>query len=324
MAVPEIVNVIPATGPTMGGTLVEVYGRNFRMPPAPDAIPGGEVPETVEVRFGGVKGSRVEVISPIKLRVIAPIATMIDATQDGPFDVDLVITNLDDLGDPIPGETVTRVAGFRFARPSIDALATHDLTRAVRAVLVAFMRGVLKNTVLTVHTEYDSSSGDTLRIADIPTLPAIALIGPDIEENRFYSVNEITDVEKEDGTFAGLRVPYTVDLLFDVIGLSDSTMELLNLASVAMQFMQRTPWLELARDPSDASKGTVRYEFDIVTAFGVTSQPSESNVRTFSGRIVLRGVDLESLPEFALDAEFTRSVMTTDDPVILDVDALGG
>lgn len=51
------------------------------------------------------------------------------------------------------------------------------------------------------------------------------------------------------------------------------------------------------RDPANAGAGQVRYEMDLTPDgdLKVTSQPNESNVRSFSGRFVVRGFDLEDL-----------------------------
>ena len=62
-------------------------------------------------------------------------------------------------------------------------------------------------------------------------------------------------------------------------------------------FFHRNKFLDMPRDPANAEAGSVRYEMDFTPDgdLKVTSQPNESNVRSFSGKFVVRGFDLEDL-----------------------------
>src|SRR5262249_30997589 len=158
-------------------------------------------------------------------------------------------------------------------------------------------RQVVDNVVLTVHTDIDAGVGAELHLAQVARLPGLVLVGPELTENRFFSINQLPEVAMGPGEFAQRRVPYTLDLGFTVVGVSDHTTELLNLVAAAQLFFHRNPYLELDRDPNHPNAGRVRYEMAIARDgdLKVTSQPNESNVRSFSGRFVVRGFDLEDL-----------------------------
>jgi hypothetical protein len=109
-----------------------------------------------------------------------------------------------------------------------------------------------------------------------------------------------------------------VDLGFTLVGVADHTTELLNLMAATGLYFHRHKYLEMERDPMNPGAGRVRYEMD-VTPDGdlrVTSQPNESNIRSFSGSFVVRGFDLEDLGGVPGDAAFERTAPADD--VLLD------
>ena len=79
-------------------------------------------------------------------------------------------------------------------------------------------------------------------------------------------------------------------------------------------FFHRNPYLELARDAADLTAGRVRYEMDVARDgdLRVTSQPNASNVRSFSGRIVVRGFDLEDLAGFPGEGVAARGAVAAE------------
>jgi len=226
--------------------------------------------------------------------------------------VDVVVQNLDASGEPIAGEQAIAPDAFVYVRPSLTSEA--DLTRLVRTLLHELKRQVLDNVVLTVHTDFDANTGLELHLAQIARLPALILMGPELTEDRFFSLNQLPEVATGPGQFAQRRAPYTVDLGFAVIGVSDHTTELLNLLTTTQLFFHRNVYLELDRDPIDSEAGRVRYEMAIARdgALKVTSQPNESNVRTFSGRFVVRGFDLEDLPGVVDESVIARGVVASE------------
>lgn len=323
MGVPQIINVIPDEGPTAGRSLVEIYGREFRLPPDPtDPTDTGPIPKTVEVLFGGEPAKRVDVISPILLRVLPPKSPIqaFEANGYGAGDVDITIRNLDDNEDPIPGEEVTLADGYKYRRPKLDHASQSDLTRLVFNYVLEWRRQVLPNVLITQHTDFDSDTGDGLNIVDIAEKPAIVLTGPATPENRFYSVNHERDWERDQyGDAEMTRPPHTVDLLFDIVGISDSEVEMMNLMNAAIAFVERNPLIEMDRDPDDASKGRVEYEHDFQTGGEVQAnqRPNDSNIIFFTGSVLIRGFDVEGFQGFELE-DVVRKVQEAEE---VDVDS---
>lgn len=326
----------PAEGPTAGRSLVQIYGRNFRLhPSSPPSGPSGPVnsqivvapkEKSVSVTFGGEEALEVNVVSHILMNVVTPISPLaaLEASGWGAGDVDVVVTNLDDNGDPIPGESVTIPNGFTYRRPKVDATNPSDLLRLVEVLIHELKRQVFPEVVLTVHTDFDSDTTDALNIVDLAKLPAIILTGPDTPENRFYSVNERPEENIGNNVVEIRRKPRTIDLLFDIIVVTDSTMVLINFNTIMNEFVNRNPYLRMYRDPDDLSLGRVEYEFAFQPGgdFKMISKPSTSNIRTFTGAVVIRGFDIEGLESFT--NESARGVAGTVEDVSLDANKVDG
>jgi hypothetical protein len=306
MPIPSIISITPSSGPAAGRLLVELVGSGFRRQTAlPEAVGSVAIASPgVRVLIQGRAAQDVRVLSEDRLACVVP------GGDPGPADV--VVQNLDAAGAPVPGELAIARSAFTYVRQPLAVEA--DLTRLVRALLQELKRQVLDNVVLTVHTDFDADVGAELQLATIARLPALVLIGPELAEDRFFSLNQQPELATGPNHFVQRRVPYTVDLGFTVIGVSDHTTELLNLMAATQLFFHRNPYLELDRDPADPSAGRVRYEMDIARDgdLRVTSQPNASNVRSFSGRIVVRGFDLEDLAGFPGEGVVSRGVVTGD------------
>jgi hypothetical protein len=221
------------------------------------------------------------------------LTCIVPSGDAGPADV--VVQNLDAAGTPLPGEEATAPHAFTYVLHPLTPEA--DLTRIVRTLLQELKRQVLENVVLTVQTDFDAETGDELHLAQVAKMPALVLVGPELAEDRFFSLNQLPEQATSPDRFAQRRVPYTVDLGFTLVGVSDHTTELLNLMAATQLFFHRNKFLDMPRDPANAEAGSVRYEMDFTPDgdLKVTSQPNESNVRSFSGKFVVRGFDLEDL-----------------------------
>jgi len=309
MTTPTINALIPTSGPAGGRALVVVTGSGFRLPPPPPAGgPTTALPPTVVVLVGGRRAEDVRVLSAERLTIRTP------PHDAGP--ADLLVRNLGDDGTPIPGEEATLPAGFTYVLPKLTVEA--DLTRLVRTLLQELKRQVHPNVSLTVQTDFDAETGDELHLTELAALPGLVLVGPELSESRFCSLNALPETPGAGGEVARRRVPYTVNIGFTIIGVADHTTELLNLMAVTTQFFHRNKHLEMDRDPNAPAAGRVRYEMDFTPDgdLRVTSQPNESNVRSFSGSFVVRGFDLEGLAGIPDDdvVERTRPA----DEVVLD------
>ena len=259
---------------------------------------------TVAVEVGGRRATDVRVVAADQLTCRIPVG---DA---GPANV--VVRNLDDAGQPIPGEAATLAAGFAYALGLLTPES--DLARLVRTLIRELKRQVLDNVVLTVQTDFDADTGEELHLAQIAAYPALVLVGPELAEDRFFSLNRMPEAPAGSEGFIRRRVPYTVDLGFTLVGASDHTLELLNLMASAQLFFHRNKFLDMDRDPAGPGAGQVRYEMDFTPDgdLKVTSQPNESNVRSFSGKFVIRGFDLEDLAGVVDDSVVERGARVED------------
>jgi hypothetical protein len=300
-----ITSILPRSGPTAGGLLLDIAGSGFVLPAAPAPTgPTSPLLSTVRVFVGSRLSRDVRVLAADRLICVLPVGDV------GPADV--LVENLDADGEPADGEQAIAPGAFTYVRHPLTHEA--DLTRLVRALLQELKRQVLENVVLTVQTDFDPDTGDELHLSHIAALPALVLIGPELTENRFFSVNQRPELATAPDRFAQRRAPYTVDLGFTVVGVSDHTTELLNLMAATQLFFHRNKVLELDRDPADAHVGRVGYEMDFTPDgdLKVTSQPNEANVRSFSGRFVVRGFDLEDLAGVPDEGVVGRGAVTRE------------
>lgn len=305
MSIPAITRVTPTVAPTAGRLLVEVEGEGFRLPaPPPASGPAGRLPTTVAVRFGRRAARDVRVYSAQRLTCLAPVG------DEGASDV--VVENLDDDGVPIAGERATLPGAFVYQRPSLAVEA--DLTRVVRTLLQELKREIVPHVVLTVHTDVQEDTGATLHLASVAQLPALVLMGPELEPDRAYATNASLELPDGDGGYVTYPPPYTVDLSFAILGIASHTTELLNLLALTQLYLHRTTYLEMPRDAADAAAGVVRYELAVARdgALKVATAPNESNLRSFSGRLLIRGFDLEAITEFAVESVVARGDSTDD------------
>lgn len=286
MAVPIVSSVTPPTGPAGGGDLVRVTGAGFAA--------------QVQVRFGGQ--------SALVLAVRTEASTSIADVRTPPREVGLVdveLVNLDAAGTPIAGEVASLVGAYRYARTTVAREA--DLTRVVRQLLRELKRQVLANVSATVSVDYDDTVIDGLNVVALAKVPSLVLSGPTLRPNRFYSAN-VSHEDVVSGT-SGPEVvrrkpPYTVDLVFTLTATSERTAELFNLMAAVATFLNRNRWLELPRDPADATRGVVRWEMDPDGEFR-TQLHGKDDVRAFTSGFLLRGFDVDE----GLPLDVTRPVI---------------
>lgn len=322
MATPTIVRVTPSIGLPAGDTLITVEATNLRPPVHPD--PGvvdpddafDDIPRTAAVFVDGVAASDVRVYSTQLLTFLLPQGNPGDPDAlAGGRTVSLTITNLDQAtGLPISGESVTAANAFTYIRPAHTAEFESDFTRVQRTLLQMLKKQLLAEVNYAVQTDYDPTTGDEMHVTQFAKLPGIVLVGPDLRENRFYSRNDQSENDQPDGTVSVLdgespagyfetRVPYTVDVLWEVIAASNNKVELLNLQANFVMFMHHNKWISILRNPADASKGSIRFELDFQPEGQpqTTTIPNNSNVRSWSAKILIRGFDIEAFSGLKTD-----------------------
>ncbi len=294
MAVPTVTSISPTIGHTGGRTLVAIEGTGFRLPVSPAPVNGITPvgPTSVRVTFGGVLAATVAVAASTLIYATTSIAD----PSTGP--VDVVVTNLDDNGNPISGETGTLVQGWRYVRPSVTD-GRSDIVRLIDTFVDELKRQIVPNVVWPQNTDFDPDTSDTLSIIDLPEFPGLMIAAAELADNDFYAERSQIEVPDPDDptSFTTVAAPDTVDIVFTIVGVSDNSKELINLAATTKRFFKKNITIAMARDPNDASKGTVSYELTAKDARGVKLEVAakENNLRTFaiSARIV--GFDIESM-----------------------------
>jgi hypothetical protein len=110
--------------------------------------------------------------------------------------------------------------------------------------------------------------------------------------------NEPEDHDIGNGLFISRRPAVSVDVSMTLVGVADNPIVILNLLQAVRMFFKKTPWLEVNRSATDASLGSVKYELDfsISGPVSVSHQADNSNVESFAGSIIVRGVLLEDMP----------------------------
>ncbi len=273
MAVPVIVSMTPSRGASVGGDLVRLVVR--------------DAGRFVGVWLGGrpvMFSSREERAEGSVLWLRMPALVVGQAL--------LVVENLDDRGQPIPGERI-EWRGYD-AEPS--NLVTEGIVVSItRALLRRLREHVVPTVRLAVAVDFDDDLADGARLVPLAESPSITLGGPTLEINRFYA--PVAPTRLPVATPAGLRIVehapgLTVDLIYDVSGSSDSAVELLNLMAATSRFLGRTRWLGLPRDPLAPGAGEVRWELDTDGRMRSSSSGNDG-VNVFSTQIWIRGVTLD-------------------------------
>lgn len=292
MAVPTFTSINPATGLAMGRFIAKIFGSNFRLPPDPPATGyvGGTYLRTVKVEVDGVESIDVRVLTESLLTVLVPEYRGPSRVEDIGV-VDIRVTNLDDDGEEIPGETVTAVDAFTFYRPLLDRES--DFKRLVRELIRIFRRQIIANTNLRTHTDYDDTVGDMMNIVKLSELPGIILVGPIVRHNRFYSKN-VPDVKLISGMeYVSTPSPKTVDLVFRIIGVAEHEGPLLQLLAAVEDFFGANTVISMNRDPDDLSLGRIEWDMEIEEEPEMANAISDSNVGHFEGSFLVRAFDIE-------------------------------
>lgn len=279
MTVPHVTNIYPNTGHSGGRAIIRVLGGGFA--------------DNVKVEFDTAEAVEVMIYNHAKLYAITPISPLRAAeTGSGAGAVDVVITNLDEDGNPIGGETVTVTDGFTYKRPTFAKAG--DLERVIRALIIELQRQVTSEVIIRRHADYADSAGVTAGKVQISSLPCLALIGPTPVENRIHGTNE-PFLAMGERFYIKRRPGLTVDLQFTLIGAANKTRIGLGLLEATLAFFEKNTELSILRDPNDSSKGYFSYELDFVPGgFPVIAEaPNESNVQSFSGSVAIVGVTIE-------------------------------
>lgn len=282
MTVPQLVNIYPAAGVTYGGALVRLLGGDFA--------------SSIAVEFDGAASPNVRVINHALAYAVSP-PTPLAAAESGSGEglVDVAVRNLDDDGEPVPGEAASLANAFSYLMPTL-ALES-DLGNVVRALVGSLKQHVIDEVVLRRSIDYATDAGATAGKLQIAKLPSLAIVGPTIVENRSMESNEYVTVEVEPGRNVVRRPPFVCDLQFRLVGAAAKTRHHLSMLEAVLMLFERNTVLRVPRERSLGPLGYVEYDVDFVPggAPTIVEVPDMSNVSAFSGNIFVYDVMLSSL-----------------------------
>ena len=214
--------------------------------------------------------------------------------------VDVKVEHLDQDGNTI-GEDATALAAYTPVRP--DLSVEGHLATVVGEFLDDLRRQILENVAWSTDTDYDDDTGDTVSIAHLASLPAMLVVGLGLPENRDAAPeaeqdHESNDPAGPDGDFYTTRPAVVVDLVGIIVGVTDNPVELLNMFQALRGYFKKNIELEVPRDRSDPSAGTVTYdmEFSFGSDVAITPQSGNDNIQTFAGNFRISEIRLEVIP----------------------------
>lgn len=291
MAVPTITDLSPNTGKTKGDNIIFINGTNFRLPPSPPHIGflGGDQQKTVSVKFEGQESAWAYAASSEK--IIARVPEYL-----GPHDVnypvglDIRVANLDDAGVEIPSENVTLENGYSVDRPNL-AIESY-MQRVIRSFQHMFKRHVLFNTFITSSRDAPNKALNDERFK--AQLPAIFLIGPRTNTNRFKSSN-LEDEQFDAGEWERRRFPVTLDFEFDLEIHATKSRHLFGIEQALILLFRDKTSLVIENDPDDQSKGSTEYEIAMQwdTTPSTENEPNQSDIMSSTAIVTIEGVHVD-------------------------------
>lgn len=302
-----VTSVTPSKVASAGRTMVEIIGTGFRQQTVAPATSTGPLPPpapSVRVFFGTDEALRVRVISPTRLLVTVP------PHDPGQFDVR--VENIDDFGAML--ESGTRAKGIEFALPSL--VGEGELVRIVRTLIRELKRQVVPEVILTSSIDWDDAPFELPRSTAEAKLPAVWLNGPTLRQSDGLTA-QVSPLFSDDSTgTTESRSPRTVDLVFGYSIIADSGIVALNLIQAATSFTVRNKRLSVARDPSNASAGTIEFDLELDADFNMESTPNEDGLFSASATLSIRAVDVLGMPNFTSDLVTDRHPVLTSCPTI--------
>lgn len=291
--------------------LVEIVGSGFRLPTVAE--------ESVRVFFDGLQSPKVDVATDGRIFAITPKRDV--------GTVDVEVANVDASGVLIPGESAIAASAFEFVRPEITTEHESELKALARTLIRDLKLQLVPNVSLSTHADYQSPGGVSAHITELARLPGIILIGPELEENRFYSLNEEPDFDVAEDVegpteFVTTNVPRTVDVTFAIFGFANRKQEALNLQQLVEWYFNQNKFFSLADGALRENDGN-SYEMDLVEDARSVGAANNDNLHGFSARMVIRGFDIDVAPGLGiggLESQTRAHRSYTDDQgVELDV-----
>lgn len=323
MAVPTIISITPSSGLAIGLTPVKIVGTNFRTAsvPPPEAIEGTNIwQQTASVTFDGIEADSVMVLDSTTIWVTVP--EYLGDYESIPADVDVIVTNLDDSGVAISGETVTESDGYTYKRQ--DITTTGALLHVTASLTEWFRRNILEETVVTTDTEYADSPSDG--VIALASLPAIALAGPAIADDPYRQDRQDHDADEQNETETNVFInekPRNAKILgFTIHVFGRTKTEVLNLTEAIEDIITARGRLRILDQPGGSDR--LNLQLKLVESW-VSSDDRDNNSHQSTNTLEVSGVKLriahgtESGPQASPDQPV--AIKSDDDPITLELES---
>jgi len=292
MATPTITTISPETGGTRGATLLEIAGTNFRCRPTAYGLPPLVSGPTVRVTIGGHACPKVYPVSSSLLGVLTPrcVQNPNRAVDSPDYDVfpplDVVVTNLDDSGNPIAGESATLPLGFTYSRQLLGApIVGTDLEPPVSQVLRAFVqdlrRDVWRSVSVRAAPDFADEGASYTLLGPSPTVAIKVSIGRDEEWSQWDNVRVY--VAQQDGSILQYKPTRTVRL--DLMLILSAKGE-----GIAMRMLDST--LGLLQDVPYVEAGGNQFPLEQTRGADQIATPNSGGIEAYELRVSIRGVPL--------------------------------
>lgn len=277
--------------------MADIVGTNFRVASAAVVNPPRAF-NTVAVTVGGVPAEAVFVPSTTLLRVRIPDfrgdpnpAIVDDAISRVAFPaVDVVITNLDDDGVAIAGETVTAAAAYTYEQPLIRApQGDPPLLQVFRELLRLLKRQVISRTAMQTHTDFGEGTG--ILFTELSEHPSVGL-QMNIQRDPEYSYfdNEKIIIPMGGGVFREYDGTKTYMLVCPVTLSSKNPFEAHHLNAALIDAVAASVWLRVAPDPAFPGGTLNNYPLELVQPPEQIGGSNRVNITAFQAVLRVRGV----------------------------------
>lgn len=135
-----------------------------------------------------------------------------------------------------------------------------------------------------IHSNLEIIS--SVEIAEVPKPPGMALSEPTLTWNMEKTQKEKnSEKDEEEGTYKEYEPPKAFDIEFEMMLITESTPELMNLTQKAMIFFDQN---------SEAEMDGEKYPINLVSQFSPTTKPNLTNYHIATGQVQIEGVLVES------------------------------
>jgi hypothetical protein len=292
MAVPTISNLSPTQGPSRGYNVLVITGTNFRTRALTYAIPWVDLPTTCSVTVNGRAARKVWVRSSTEIGVLVPqYRGGADATSFAA--VDVVVTNLDDDGNPIAGETVTSSGAYTYKRPD---LAYPKGPPPFLQVLDEFLRMLKREIAIEggwmFHSDYGRDGEEVIAVQEHPTIGVRMDAMKDPEYGDEDNVKQLKDLGS--GVWAVYRPPETYMLVFELLLSAANPIVAQHLVAEAIGCWRDNQEIEVDGDPLWDPGGSNIYPLEMPGDPVQANSQNKSNIVAFSCQMRVRGIPVLS------------------------------